>query len=108
MEETQNLRALIYVDDELLDYQPHHGCLRRNSPMQQTDTLHATLKALMTAIESGDGDGLRAHLVELDRQGDAFGDDTPPMLRHYIEKRSYAKAIDFLEGRDEASATPNC
>ena len=38
----------------------------------------------------------------------ALGDDTPPMLRHYIEKRSYAKAIDFLEGRDEASATPNC
>ena len=76
--------------------------------MQKTDTLHATLKDLMTAIESGDGDGLRAHLAELDRQRDALGDDTPPMLRHYIEKRSYAKAIDFLEGRDEVSATPNC
>ena len=38
--------------------------------MQTTDTLHATLKDLMTAIESGDGDGLRAHLAELDRQRD--------------------------------------
>ena len=36
--------------------------------MQTTDTLHATLKDLMTAIESGDGDGLRAYLAELDRQ----------------------------------------
>jgi len=29
------------------------------------------------------------------------------MLRHYLEKRSYAKALDFLEGRDETAA-PNC
>ena len=29
------------------------------------------------------------------------------MLRHYLEKRSYTKALDFLEGRDEAAA-PNC
>jgi hypothetical protein len=76
--------------------------------MLQTDTLHTALKELMTAIDSGDGDGLRAHLAELDRQRDGLGDDAPPMLRHYLEKRSYAKAIDFLEGRDEASATPNC
>jgi hypothetical protein len=25
------------------------------------------------------------------------------MLRHYLEKRRYAKALDFLEGRDETS-----
>ena len=76
--------------------------------MFQTETLHTTLKDLMAAIAAGDGDGLREHLAELDRQRDAFTEEAPPMLRHYLEKRSYAKAIDFLEGRDEASATPNC
>ena len=39
--------------------------------------------------------------------GHCLGADTPPMLRHYLEKRSYAKALDFLEGRDGAAA-PNC
>ena len=76
--------------------------------MLQTETLHTTLKDLMAAIATGDSDGLREHLAELDRQRDALPEEAPPMLRHYLEKRSYAKAIDFLEGRDEASTTPNC
>ena len=75
--------------------------------MMTTDTLHHTLKDLMTAIEGGDGVSLRRHLAELDRHREALPADTPPMLRHYLEKRSYAKAIDFLEGRDE-TAQPNC
>lgn len=75
--------------------------------MATTDTLHQTLTALMGAIEAGDGDGMRRHLAELDRQRKLLGEDTPAMLIHYLEKRSYAKAIDFLEGRDE-SAQPNC
>lgn len=71
------------------------------------DALHATLKSLMAAIEAGDGEQLRLHLAELDRLRDSPGADVPKMVRHYLEKRSYAKAIDFLEGRDEAAA-PNC
>jgi hypothetical protein len=74
----------------------------------QNEALHSTLKSFMAAVESGDGDGLRTQLAELDLQRDALTEDAPPMLRHYMEKRSYAKAIDFLEGRDEASPTPNC
>ena len=31
----------------------------------------------------------------------------PKMLRHYLVRRSYAKALDFLEGRDEAEE-PGC
>ncbi|HCL28776.1 MAG TPA: hypothetical protein DIC52_10105 [Candidatus Latescibacteria bacterium] len=76
--------------------------------MLKTDELHGTLTALMVAIEAGDGDDLRSLLGTLDRQRDALTEEDPAMLRHYLEKRSYAKAIDFLEGRDEASATPNC
>ena len=75
--------------------------------MLATDALHQTLKDLMAAIEGGDGEGLRRHLAELDRHRDGLSVDAPTMLRHYLEKRSYAKAVDFREGRDE-TAQPNC
>ena len=67
------------------------------------DQLHATLQALMTAIDNREGESIAEHL----RQLDELGNEAPPMLRHYLEKRSYTKALDFLEGRDEAAA-PNC
>ena len=71
------------------------------------DQLHTTLQALMTAIDNGEGESIATHLRRLDELGQELGKDTPPMLRHYLEKRSYTKALDFLEGRDEAAA-PNC
>jgi hypothetical protein len=43
----------------------------------------------------------------VDQRGQAVLEQAPPMLRHYIERRSYTKALDFLEGRDESGA-PNC
>lgn len=72
-----------------------------------TQDLHRCLKDLMAAIAVGDGDALHRHLAAVDRQRDTLGDAAPAMLRHYLERRSYAKAIEFLEGRDEA-ARPGC
>ena len=71
------------------------------------DQLHATLQALMAAIDNREGESIAAHLQRLDELGQDLGNQVPSELRHYLEKRSYAKALDFLEGRDEA-ATPNC
>ena len=71
------------------------------------DQLHTTLQALMAAIDNGEGESIAAHLRQLDELGQELGSTAPPMLRHYLEKRSYTKALDFLEGRDEAAA-PNC
>jgi hypothetical protein len=71
------------------------------------DQLHATLQALMAAIDNREGESIATHLRQLDDLGQELGKEAPPMLRHYLEKRSYAKALDFLEGRDEAAA-PNC
>ena len=71
------------------------------------DQLHATLQALMTAIDNREGESIAEHLRQLDDLGQGLGNEAPPMLRHYLEKRSYAKALNFLEGRDEAAA-PNC
>ena len=44
-------------------------------------------------------------ILDLERQ---LGADTPPPLQHYLERRSYQKALEFLEsGRPEAE-TPQC
>ena len=71
------------------------------------EQVHITLQALMTAIDNGEGESIATHLRQLDELGQKLDKEAPPMLRHYLEKRSYTKALDFLEGRDEAAA-PNC
>ena len=71
------------------------------------EQVHTALQALMAAIDNGEGESIATHLRRLDELGQELGKEAPPMLRHYLEKRSYTKALDFLEGRDEAAA-PNC
>ena len=56
---------------------------------------------------SGEGPAITGLIRRIDALSDAWGADAPKMLRHYLEKHSYAKALDFLEGRDE-TAVPNC
>jgi hypothetical protein len=34
--------------------------------------------------------------------------DAPPMLRHYLERRSYQKALDFLNSGRSETETPQC
>ena len=71
------------------------------------DQLHTELQALMAAIDNREGESIAVHLRQLDVLGQELGNEAPARLRHYLEKRSYTKALDFLEGRDEAAA-PNC
>ena len=71
------------------------------------DQLHTTLQALMAAIDNREGEAIAIHLQRLDELGQELGNQIPSKLRHYLKKRSYAKSLDFLEGRDEATA-PNC
>lgn len=75
--------------------------------MELQEDLHTTLKAMMAAISTGATESIVSHVQKIDEIGAAMGAATPPMLRHYLEKRSYTKALDFLEGRDETAA-PNC
>ncbi|MBT3343626.1 MAG: hypothetical protein HN712_09765 [Gemmatimonadetes bacterium] len=70
------------------------------------DDLHKTLTELMSSISAGD-DRVRSLIGQVDELHASLPADAPPMLRHCLEKRSYQKALDFLEGRDEAAA-PNC
>lgn len=50
---------------------------------------------------------LMAQIQRLDELSVGLGPETPPMLRHYMEKRGYPKALEFLAGLDERQK-PNC
>ncbi len=65
------------------------------------DQLHAALSALMAAIDNREGAAIAAHLRRIDELGRELRNQAPSKLLHYLEKRSYAKALNFLEGRDE-------
>ena len=74
--------------------------------------LKTTLVSMMELIRSGaeasaDGESLAQLVGRIDELKLEMTGSAPPMLQHYLEKRSYAKALDFLEGRDETSE-PNC
>ena len=77
--------------------------------MNGMKALHNALTEMMETIGTGSGSGssITEHLATIDSLARELGPDTPNMLRHYLEKRSYAKALDFLDGRDEASE-PGC
>lgn len=68
--------------------------------------LHEALQGMLAAIEAGSAD-LVDCIHTVDGLSTGMPSETPPMLRHYLERRSYTKALDFLEGRDESSAA-NC
>jgi hypothetical protein len=46
-----------------------------------------------------------ARVTELHQQ---LGSDAAPMLRHYLERRSYQKALDFLNSNHSETEAPQC
>lgn len=68
--------------------------------------LSSALEAMMQGIKEGSSD-IASRVRQIDELTQKMPSQTPPMLRHYIERRSYEKALDFLAGRDE-SVSANC
>ena len=80
--------------------------------MTPQEGLHQALSMMMKLIEIGPGadedePSIADQLRSIDQLKEELGPEIPPMLLHYLEKRSYTKALDFLDGRDETIA-PNC
>ena len=70
--------------------------------------LEASLKKMLALIQNKAGaPELLAQIERLDQLAQSLGPETPPMLRHYMEKRGYPKALEFLAGLDERQK-PNC
>lgn len=76
--------------------------------MATLQELHTAIGDMMLAIsDSSGGVSVPECLARIDSLSGELGDGAPPMLRHYLDKRSYAKALDFLQGVDETEK-PNC
>lgn len=76
--------------------------------MPQTQ-LKDTLLRFNAAVKAGDGAGLSATLNELEALLAAHRDRLHPQLVHFLEGRSYAKALAFLGAESEfgrASSPP--
>lgn len=58
------------------------------------------------AIKKSDGAALSAALGELEALLAAHREELHPQLRHFLEGRSYAKAIAWLGAGDELAAKP--
>ena len=63
--------------------------------------LHDAIERLFTSIAKNKND-VAEHVLEVDRLSREVISEVPPMLRHYLERRSYQKALDFINGEDES------
>ncbi len=71
---------------------------------QLHDAIATLLRLEGTEVE---GPTIAGQIEIIERLKTQMGSEAPTMLRHYLEKRSFSKALDFLEGRDD-TAVPNC
>jgi hypothetical protein len=65
------------------------------------DQLKNNLNQLMTAIKDGDGPGIAAAMGAVESVLEANRAGLHPQLVHFLEQRSYAKALLFLGGAED-------
>jgi hypothetical protein len=58
--------------------------------------LRDALGEFMSASATREPARIAAALARIEGLRRQLGDDAPPMLRHYLERRSYQKALEFL------------
>lgn len=66
-----------------------------------------SLQALQSAIRSADADGITAAVTQLDRLTAEHTGQLNPQLLHFLQRRSYEKALAFLGG-DEDIPSGSC
>ena len=62
--------------------------------LQQATTLKATLQSMFDNIEKRQD--IIADLQQLEQLQQEIASTAPPMLNHYLQRRSYEKALEFL------------
>jgi hypothetical protein len=70
--------------------------------------LREVLGTFMRAAAKKDQAAVAAALARVTELHQQLGPDTPPMLRHYLERRSYQKALDFLNSGHSETEAPQC
>ena len=66
-----------------------------------SDQLKDYLTRLMKAIKDGDGPGINAAMGTVEAVLEANRAGLHPQLVHFLEQRSYAKALLFLGGAED-------
>ena len=62
---------------------------------EQATSLKATLESMFAHIAQKES--IIEDLEQIERLQQEVGRTAPPQLRHYLERRSYTKALDFLK-----------
>jgi len=62
----------------------------------------------MSASATRDADKVAAALARIEELRQQLGASAHPMLRHYLERRSYQKALEFLNSGRSETETPKC
>lgn len=75
--------------------------------MHLLETVREDLEKMQAAAARGDGDEVTAALGRLDETLRERRDRLPPRLAHFLEKRSYTKALDFLEAQGAPEDSPD-
>lgn len=66
--------------------------------------IKGSLIALLDGIKAADAAVINHAMAELDAVVANGRADLPPQLYHFLERRSYAKALQFLGGTQDAPA----
>ena len=66
--------------------------------------IKGSLIKLMDAIKAANGTAVLAAMTELDKMAAAHQASLHPQLVHFLERRSYDKALQFLSGVDDIPA----
>jgi hypothetical protein len=70
--------------------------------------LREALAGFMRAASDKDSAAISKALTEVTEWQQKLGSDAAPMLRHYLKRRSYQKALDFLNSGRPETETPQC
>ncbi len=70
--------------------------------------LRDALTRFMRAAAEKDREAAATALGRVTELQQRLGPDAPPMLRHYLERRSYQKALDYLNSGRPETETPQC
>lgn len=62
---------------------------------QQSSELQKTLETMLNRISTGDD--ITEQLLKIQQLSTDIEATAPTMLKHYLEKKSYTKALDFLK-----------
>ena len=61
---------------------------------QQASDLRSTLETMFNHIASGDD--ITDQILRIKQLSDDIEETAPKMLMHYLQRKSYTKALDFL------------